>query len=495
MIALEDWQTIRERRIGNAEPIKGVSRETGFAIDTIRKYTRSSSPPRRHGNPTRTPQMGFYESDVDALLKQEPKISAVRIANLLHEKYPAFSLRERGVRSYVARRRRLLCPKEVFIRQVYRPGDQMQYDFQDVQVIIAGEVTDLHMFDARLSYSTAWFAHCYRTEDRPAVFDGLLRATMEFGGVTREGVFDNPKTAVDKVLRGRRRNVNSEFAVFVGGLGLHMEFAAPAKGNEKGGVEGGHGYVDDNFLRPMPSYPSVEALNEELLRFSREDRHKRSVDGQTVADRLEIERAALRSLPAILPRPCASEAARVTKFAEVRYKTNRYSVPSQYVGRMAVIEAFATHIRVIVDGELVAEHPRLFGRSGASLDPLHYLNALKYKHRAVARAEVFNNERFPQPLRALLQRLIERDRDTAGKQFMRVIELLQDHAPSELIAAVEQAAENGVDDPAAIALLLHQRPSSVPAQLAMDGLPTDAQIAPPQVRLDGYVLAELKEVA
>lgn len=130
--------------------------------------------------------------------------------------------------------------------------------------MIAGEVTDLHLFDARLSYSTAWFAHCYRSEDRPALLDGLLRAAVEFDGVTCEGVFDNPRTAVDNVLRGRQRNVNSEFAAFVGSLGLHREFAAPAKGNEKGGVEGGHGYVDDNFLRPMRSYPSIDALNDDL---------------------------------------------------------------------------------------------------------------------------------------------------------------------------------------------------------------------------------------
>ena len=327
------------------------------------------------------------------------------------------------------------------------------------------------------------------------MLDGLGRAAVEFGGVTRDGVFDNPKTAVDKVLRGRSRVINAEFAAYTGSLGLHMEFAAPAKGNEKGGVEGGHGYVDDNFFRPMPSYPSVDALNEDLLRCSREDRNKRKADGQTVAERLEIERTALRSLPAILPRPCTNERGRANKFAEVRYKTSRYSVPSKYVGRIATIEVFATRIRIVINDELAAEHPRLFGKNGASLDPLHYLDALTFKHRAVQRAELFNNENFPKPLRELLRRLIERDRDTAGKQFMRVIALLQDHRIKELVAAVEQAASIGVDDPAAIALLLNQRPYAAPASLTLGDLPADARIEPPQARLDGYVIANLKEVA
>jgi transposase len=495
LIGLENWKVIRERRVGNAEPIKHISRETGFAINTIRKYARASSPPQRDGAPTRTPLMAAYESDVDALLKQEPKITAIRIAQLLREQYPSFVLCERAERAYVARRRQLLHPKEVFIRQVYIPGDQVQYDFKDVTAFIAGDELELHLFTARLSHSTAWFGHCYRTEDRPALLDGILRASVEFGGVTRDGVFDNPKTAVDNVLRGRRRKVNAEFAAFTGSLALDMQFAAPAKGHEKGGVEGTHGYIEDNFFRPLRSAASLEALNEDLLTFSRDDRERRSVDGQTIAQRLQIERGALRSLPPVLPRACVTETTRITKFAEVRYKTNRYSAPSRYVGRPATIEIFADRIRIIVDGELAAQHPRLFGRNDAMLDPLHFLDALKHKHRAVERAEVFSNAHFPQALRALLQRLVQRDRDTAGKQFMRVMELLEQYRLSDIVAAVVCAAELGVDDPSAIALLLDQNAPALSAPLNCEVLPDAAKIAAPQARLDGYVVAELKETA
>jgi hypothetical protein len=347
----------------------------------------------------------------------------------------------------------------------------------------------------RLSYSTVWFAHCYRTEDRPAIFDGLLRGFVEFGGVTREAVFDNPRTAVDKVLRGRRRDVNSEFAAFCGSLALTMQFAAPGKGNEKGGVEGVHGYVEDNFFRPMRDEASLDALNAELLAFSRNDRLRRKAGDSTAADLLQLERTALRALPQAAPRPCVSEHARVNKFAEVRHKTNRYSVPARYVGRVATIEVFAERVRIVVDGELAAEHPRLFGRRGAALDPLHYLGALKFKHRAVERAEVFNNERFPKQLRTLLARLVDRDRDTAGKQFMRVVALLEGHRLAELLVAVERAIELGVDDPAAIALLLDQRASATSVPLTSDVLPSEARIDPPRARLDGYVVADLKEVA
>jgi transposase len=492
---LEDWQDIRERRIGQAEDIKQIRRETGFAVNTIRKYTRTPSPPERTGAPTRTPLMAVYEHDVDELLRDEPKITSARIAQILRAKYATFTLGERAVRVYVARRRMHLQPKEAFIRQVYTPGDQIQYDFKDVKARIAGVDVALHMFTARLSYSTAWFGRCYNTEDRPALFDGILRASVEFGGVPRDAVFDNATTAVDKVHRGRLRSVNKHFAAFTGALGIHMQFAAPAKGNEKGGVEGAHGYIEDNFFRPLREAASLEEINDDLLAFCRQDRSKTHSSGQTIGERLDSERRYLRDLPNSLPRPCVTETTRVTKFCEIRYKTNRYSVPDRYVGRNALIEIFADTIRVVINDDAAAEHPRLFGRNGAMLDPMHLIEPLKRKHRAVERAEVFNNEHFPQPLRNYLTRLVKRDRDTAGKQFLRVMELLSRYRLIDIVATVTEAHERGVDDPAAIELLLSQNEKSEAAALSPDDLPAAAKIVVSAPTLREYAIGELKETA
>ena len=439
--------------------------------------------------------MAAYEHDVDELLKQEPKITAARIAQLLRAKYPSFTLGERAVRVYVSGRRAHMHPKEVFIRQVYAPGDQMQYDFKDVTARVDGADVALHLFTARLSYSTAWFARCYHTEDRPVLFDGILRASVELGGVPREAIFDNATTAVDKVHRGRLRSVNKHFAAFTGALGIHMQFAAPAKGNEKGGVEGVHGYIEDNFFRPLRETESLEELNGDLLTFCRNDRSKTHGSGQTIGERLDIERRELRSLPEILPRPCVIDTTRITKFAEVRYKTNRYSVPARYVGRRSFIEIFADIVRIVVDGDVVAQHPRLFGRNDAMLDPMHIIEPLKRKHRAVERAEVFNNKRFPRVLRDYLDRLVKRDRDTAGKQFLRVMELLSRYRLIDIVTAVTDAHERGVDDPAAIELLLSQNATSTVGTLTLDDLPAAAKIFVNAPTLNGYAIADLKETA
>jgi transposase len=165
----------------------------------------------------------------------------------------------------------------------------MQLDFKDVLASIAGLDVKLHMFVARLTYSRTFFARCYYAEDRPSLFDGIVSACFYFRGIPREGVFDNASTAVNRVLRGRDRELQPDFAALAGHLALTMQFAAPAKGNEKGGVEGLHGFVEDNFFRPMPEYASVSDLNTGLDSIAN-DTLGRSIGGESVQDDLRASK-------------------------------------------------------------------------------------------------------------------------------------------------------------------------------------------------------------
>src|SRR5450631_3146040 len=59
--------------------------------------------------------------------------------------------------------------------------------------------------------------------------------------------------AVTKVLHGRDREENKAFREFCGSLALAIEFAAPAAGNEKGGVGGSCGFVEDISFGRFPN--------------------------------------------------------------------------------------------------------------------------------------------------------------------------------------------------------------------------------------------------
>lgn len=43
------------------------------------------------------------------------------------------------------------------------------------------------------------------------LFDAHARAFTAFGGVARRGIYDNMKTALDRVGRGKERDINPRF--------------------------------------------------------------------------------------------------------------------------------------------------------------------------------------------------------------------------------------------------------------------------------------------
>jgi transposase len=261
---LDVWETIRIRCVRDGEPQKRVARELGISKNTLKKYVRSLCAP--HVNVAiRRSKVDAYQAHIDEWLRETPRITARRIASLLHERVDAnIAIGERALRRYVANRRRILVPKEAFVRAVYAAGDQAQFDFTSVTVTIAGVLVTLQLFVMRLSYSGRLYARASWRCDQPALFTGILEALVTFGGVPKEALFDNASTAVTRVLRGRSRDENATFRSFCGALALPIAFAAPAKGNEKGGVEGANHYLQDNFFTPVPAFNSVADLNAAL---------------------------------------------------------------------------------------------------------------------------------------------------------------------------------------------------------------------------------------
>ena len=493
LISLDIWETIRIRCVRDREPYKRVARDLGISKNTVKKYALSNEPPMPMSPTGRTASMTRFEAHVDRLLSETPKITAARIAQVIRQTIdPALCASERSVREYVASRRARLVPKEAFVRLVYVPGDQVQYDFKDVVARIAGVETKLHMFVARLSYSTAFFARCYHSEDRPSLFDGLVSSCVHFGGVAREGLFDNATSAVKRILRGRDRLVAADYAALCGSLALSMQFAAPAKGNEKGGVEGLHGWIEDTFFRPIPDYGSLGELNAALEDLSNKHLERRFSD-ELIKDRFLRECIALRPLPEPLPSTCVREPARINKFAEATYKTNRYSVPSNFAHRDAIIEIFHDRLRIVVDTIEVAEHERSFGRHEAVLDPVHFVELLSFKHRAVVRAEVFRHRSFNAALRKLLNGYVESDPVSAGKRFMRVIALLEQHSMTDLVDAVEATLQRGTDDPSAIALALRQGAQPYHAAPPLRLPPGTRGSVRPAANLESYDTSAIKE--
>ena len=75
---------------------------------------------------------------------------------------------------------------------------------------------------------------------------------------------DNTKIAVARILGHGRRQRTSAFSELQSHYLFEDRFGRPAKGNDKGKVEGLVGYARRNFFAPIPSFENFDALNTTL---------------------------------------------------------------------------------------------------------------------------------------------------------------------------------------------------------------------------------------
>jgi len=64
----------------------------------------------------------------------------------------------------------------------------------------------------KLSHSKVFIVRAYPLQTHEMLFDALTQAFRVLGGVPRRGIFDNMKTAVDRIGAGKVRQVNARFA-------------------------------------------------------------------------------------------------------------------------------------------------------------------------------------------------------------------------------------------------------------------------------------------
>ncbi len=152
----------------------------------------------------------------------------------------------------------------------------------------------------RSKYSGKHFVRCYPCERQQALFDGHIQAFSFFGGVFPVLIYDNLTTAVQKVLRGKKRVLQESYDKFRGYYNFTPRFCNPGQGHEKGGVEGLVGYARRNYMVPVPEAESLEELNKKLLQDCLSyGNHRIAGREQTVNELYETEKKHLIALPDI----------------------------------------------------------------------------------------------------------------------------------------------------------------------------------------------------
>ena len=203
------------------------------------------------------------------------------------------------------------------------------------------------------------------------------------------------------------------------------------------------------------------------------------------------ERPHLRPLPPHDYPCCVTTAATLTPYSQVVFETNRYSVPADQAAKRLVLRAFPFHLDILHDDRLLASHPRCYAREQDVLDPLHYLPLLVERPGAFDHAKPIRRwrERWPPAYLQVLAHLRQQWPDGKGvREFVRILQLHQEHPAALIEQAVTQALALGCGHADGVRLCLHHllRPEPPPCVLDLSGQPHLATIGTQPIDLGVY---------
>ena len=472
---MELYGRVRRAVLVEGRSQRAVAREFGIARKTIQKMLRYSVPPGyQRQQAVKRPKLGPWLGVIDTILEEDKarpakqRHTAARIFERLKAEH-GFSGGYTIVKDYVHTAE--LRAREMFVPLTHTPGEA-QADFGEALVVVDGVERKAHFLAMDLPHSDDGFVVAFPAETTEAFLEGHVRAFAYFDGVPTRILYDNTKIAVAKILGGEERQKTRAFSELQSHYLFADKFGRPAKGNDKGKVEGLVGYARRNFMVPVLRMSSWDELNAYLEAQCRQRRERRlRGHTETIGERYERDRAAFLPLPAAPHEACEKVATRVSSLALVRYRTNDYSVPTCYGHRDVLVKGYVHEVMIACGSEVIARHPRSYEHEAVIFDPLHYLALLEQKTRALDQAAPLAGWQLPESF-ATLRRLLEaRLRKHGSREYVQVLRLMETFAMAEVTRAIEDALQLGTISFDAVKHLLLCRIEQRPPRLDMENYP------------------------
>ena len=265
-----------------AGTIQGVAQKLGVIGGWCGRHWRARFLRNGKAGTTTMPKSGagdgFHRRDFDCGrgAPKKQRHTARRIWQRIRQEHPQSSVGEATVRRYVQRRKEELgqVRRELSFRRSTTGG-------RSAGGLVRGDGRDGRgdaqgvLFSMRSMASGGAFHVAYYHATQQAFLEAHELAFRYFGGVFRLLRYDNLKSAVKKILRGQQREETERLIAFRSHWGFQTEFCNPARGNEKGGVEGELGYFRRNYFVPVPRVQDLAELNALLLQGCQQDQQRK----------------------------------------------------------------------------------------------------------------------------------------------------------------------------------------------------------------------------
>ncbi len=441
---------IRGMRLRDGKSISEISRLTSLSRNTIKKWLKKpqGAAPKYQRRDLSTKLAPFVAALTQALevdahrAKHERRTARALHVQLAGQGYEGgYSRLTDFIRRWRDTQGKLIGAR-AFVPLAFELGEAFQFDWSEEGLVVGGIYYRMQVSHLKLCASRAFWLVAYPSQGHEMLFDAHTRSFTAMGGIARRGIYDNMKTAVDKVKKGKGRTVNKRFAVMCAHYLIDADFCNVASGWEKGVVEKN---VQDSRRRiwidaAQQRFGSFVELNAWLGTRCRtlwdEVRHPEHSQF-SVAEMLDNER------PHLMPMPepfdgYVENPARVSSTCLVVVARNRYSVPCELAGQAVSTRLYPGKIVVVADDAVVASHERLSDRGQTKYDWQHYIPLVQRKPGALRNGAPFAD--MPEPLQQLRRALL---RDPGGDRVLaQVLAIVPVAGLDAVLVAVELALES-----------------------------------------------------
>lgn len=442
---METIRKIRTRYRSGAS-IRSISLEFHVSRNTVRKFLRETAektPNYTRGNP-HYPKLGPYIEKIHEILEIEAKSKLKRTWGSIYEEMRSLGFQGSysAVCRYIKKQNQDISKiSGAYVPLVFESGEAYQFDWSTENIELKGKIITIKVAHFVLCHSRYKFTYAYPCETQEMVFDAHVRAFEFFGGVPKYGIYDNMKTAVTKVLKGKDREWNPAFERLCSHYRIEPVACNPSSGWEKGRVER-QVEIDRNlFFLPIPKVSSLAELNQilcsQLIAYNQAHHHPEYKD-KTLLEMYQLEQPSLARLP-IAFTGARYKDIKVSSTCLAMFDRNQYSVDCHYAGKIVQCKAYADKLIFICNGKEIATHERRFSIGQIYYDWKHYLPLLMRKPGALRNGAPFKEMHLPEELQIVRQHL-HRQSGAGAKNFVRILSYI----PQMTMEAVQAACGKAI---------------------------------------------------
>lgn len=469
---------IRRMHLRDGLSIREISRRTGLSRNTVKRWLRQEGVTEpKYPARVESSVLDPWAEQLEMALRADAlrPVRERRTAKALFEQIQALGYPGSYPRVVVWvrrwRERQASEPRRgAFVPMSFELGDAFQFDWSCEYVFVSGLRRRLEVAHTKLAGSRAFWLTAYPAQSHEMLFDAHARAFAAFGGIPRRGIYDNMKTAVDKVGSGKARSVNIRFQAMCSHYLFEPEFCNPASGWEKGVVEKN---VQDRRRQVWREaserrWPDLTSLNDWLAQRCRQCWDESSHPdwpALTVTEVWQDEQA--RLMPC--PKPFdgyVEHLVRVSATGLIHFQRNRYSVPTRHVNAILSLRVYPQQLVLVAEGMEVARHTRSFERDQTFFDWQHYIDLVQIKPGALRNGAPFKT--MPEVLQTLQRHLL---RHAGGDRVMtQVLAAVPLHGLDAVLVAAELALEAGRPSAEHVLNVLARLKDGLPAPAAASAL-------------------------